>query len=171
MREENIDCLKYRKSTHLAGCDIETIIQEKGNCILTIKIAFYDTLDVNGKKLEGYYIDFHENVKQFKVNSTNRKTIAKILKTQYGLDSVSSRNIGNWKDLKIELIFDETVRMKGEVTGGIRISEKALALPTLEKDTEIFAKCKNAIASGTYSIEQIKSKYKLTEEIEKLLLS
>jgi hypothetical protein len=138
MREENIDCLKYRKSTHLAGCDIETIIQEKGNCILTIKIAFYDTLDVNGKN---------------------------------GLDSVSSRNIGNWKDLKIELIFDETVRMKGEVTGGIRISEKALALPTLEKDTEIFTKCKNAIASGTYSIEQIKSKYKLTEEIEKLLLS
>ena len=171
MREENIDCMKYRKSTHLAGCDIETIIQEKGNCILTIKIAFYDTVDVNGRMSEGYYIDFIEDVKQFKVNSTNRKSIAKILKEQYKLDSVSSRNIGNWANLKIELLFDPTVKMKGEVTGGIRISEKAIVLPILEKDTKLFNQCKNAILSNTYTIEQIKSKYQVTEEIEKLLLS
>ena len=171
MREENIDCMKYRKSTHLAGCDIETIIHEKGNCFLTIKIAFYDTIKVNGKMLEGYYIDFVEDVKQMKANSTNRKSIAKILKDQHGLNTVDSRNIGNWANLKIELLFDPTVKMKGEVTGGIRISEKAIVLPILEKDTKLFNQCKNAILSNTYTIEQIKSKYQVTEEIEKLLLS
>ena len=39
MKENNIDCMKYRKSTHLAGVDVETIVDDKGSCILTIKEA------------------------------------------------------------------------------------------------------------------------------------
>lgn len=30
MKETGIDCMKYRKSTHLAGVDVEMIIAEKG---------------------------------------------------------------------------------------------------------------------------------------------
>lgn len=169
-RETNIDSMKYRKSTHLAGCDVESIIAEKGNCILTIKECFYDKLEVNGKMLEGYYIDFYEDIKQFKVNSGNRKIISKILNLNFGLSKVDSRNIGNWKDLKIELIFDEKVKFKGEVTGGIVIAEKMIVLPILEKDTTIFNQCKNAIQKGIYTIEQIKTKYQVSVELEKELL-
>ena len=38
--ETNIDCMKYRKATHLASVDVEAMIAEKGSCELTIKLAF-----------------------------------------------------------------------------------------------------------------------------------
>lgn len=120
--EKNIDCMKYRKSTHLAGVDVEAIIAEKGKCILTIQEAIYDTgIDVSGKKLDGYFIKFKEAVKDMMANSTNRKTISNIAKVSKNLSNIDSRNIGNWAGLQIELTFDETVKMKGEVVGGIRI--------------------------------------------------
>ena len=121
--EKNIDCMKYRKSTHLAGIDVETIIQDKGNCILTIKDAYYNTnVDVSGNKTDGYFLEFTEGLKPMVVNSINRKTIANIVKQNKGITSVESRNIGNWIGLKIELSFDANVKMMGKVTGGIRVN-------------------------------------------------
>jgi hypothetical protein len=65
-KETNIDCMKYRKSTHLAGVDVEMMIAEKGKCILTIKEAYYNTgVDVSGNKTDGYFIEFTENVKAY----------------------------------------------------------------------------------------------------------
>lgn len=32
MKETGIDCMKCRKSTHLAGVEVEMIIAEKGKC-------------------------------------------------------------------------------------------------------------------------------------------
>lgn len=122
MKETDIDIMKYRKSTHLAGIDVAEIIREKGQCILTIKEAFYDReIDVSGKKLDGYFIEFIEDVKPMMVNSTNRKTIAKVVQDAKGLDVLSARTIKNWNGSKIELYFDSSVIMKGEQTGGIRV--------------------------------------------------
>ena len=122
-KEREIDCMKYRKSTHLAGIDVETIIAEKGSCILTIKDAYYEkNVDVSGNKTDGYFIEFVEGVKPMVANSINRKTISSIVKTLTGCTSADSRNIGNWKGTKLELIFDENVKMMGKVTGGIRVS-------------------------------------------------
>jgi len=121
--EKNIDCMKYRKSTHLAGVDVETMIDDKGKCILTIKEAYYNTnVDVSGNKTDGYFLEFVEGVKPMVLNSVNRKTIANIVKQTKGVSSVESRNIGNWLGLKIELTFDSSVKMMGKVTGGIRIN-------------------------------------------------
>lgn len=122
MREENIDSMKYRKSTHLAGIDVETIIAEKGNCILTIKTAYYATgIDVSGNKTDGYFLDFVEESKPMVVNSINRKTIGAIVKINKECTSTESRNIGNWAGTVIELAFDSSVKMMGQITGGIRI--------------------------------------------------
>jgi hypothetical protein len=121
--EKNIDCMKYRKSTHLAGVDVETIIDDKGKCVLTIKDAYYDKgVDVSGNKTDGYFLEFVEGVKPMVVNSINRKTIADILKKTKNLTAVESRNIGNWIGLKIELLFDANVKMMGKITGGIRVA-------------------------------------------------
>lgn len=118
--------MKYRKSTHLAGVDVETIIDEKGSCILTIKEAFYDTgVDVSGNKTDGYFITFVEAVKPMVVNSVNRKTIADMIRIEKKLSATESRNIGNWIGQKIELIFNADVKMMGKVTGGIRIAPKS----------------------------------------------
>lgn len=120
--ERNIDAMKYRKSTHLAGVDVEMIIAEKGNCILTIKDSYYNTnVDVSGNKTDGYFLEFEENVKPMVVNSINRKTISNIIKMNKGCTAVESRNIGNWIGQTIELIFDSTIRMMGKNTGGIRV--------------------------------------------------
>lgn len=124
--ERNIDCLKYRKSTHLAGVDVDIIVHEKGSCILKIKDAYFNrSVDVSGNSTDGYFLEFEGNVKPMVVNSTNRKVIARIVKDQKKLNDTESRNIGNWIGLTIELYFDSTVKMMGKKTGGIKVKEKA----------------------------------------------
>jgi hypothetical protein len=131
MKENNIDCMKYRKSTHLAGVDVETIISEKGKCVLTIKDAYYNTnVDVSGNKTDGYFLEFAKGLKPMVVNSTNRKVISSIIKIQTKCTGVESRNIGNWVGLTIELVFDSSVKMMGKITGGIRVSPVS-PIPTI----------------------------------------
>ena len=144
MKEENIDCMKHRKSTHLAGVDVEAIIAEKGNCILTIEKAYYETnVDVSGNKTNGYFLEFAEDIKPMVVNSGNRKTISKIIKDSKKLTSIESRNIGNWLGLVIELYFDETVKMMGKVTGGIKVKYKLPENPADDKGPlKALKKCK-----------------------------
>jgi len=89
---------------------------------------------------------------------------------QKGLNDVESRNISNWNDIKIELLFDPTITMMGKVTGGIVIAEK-YPLPILLPDTDTFTNCKNAIEKSGYTIEQIRQKYQVSPEVEKLLLT
>ena len=124
--ERNIDCMKYRKSTHLAGVDVDIIIAEKGKCILNIKDAYFGRgVNVSGNKSDGYFLEFVEDVKPMMVNSGNRKIISKIAKEQKGLSDTESRNIGNWIGLTIELYFDPSVKMMSKVTGGTKVKEKA----------------------------------------------
>lgn len=122
MKETNIDSMKYRKSTHLAGIDVEAIVEEKGNCILTIKEAYYNRgVDVSGNKTDGYFIEFVEEVKDMVANSGNRKIINDIVKEKLGCNSAESRRLPNWKNIQIDLWFDPTIKMMGKVTGGIKV--------------------------------------------------
>jgi hypothetical protein len=122
MKETEIDSMKYRKSTHLAGIDVEAIVEEKGSCILTIKEAYYDRgVDVSGNKTDGYFIEFEENVKPMVANSGNRKIINEITKQTLGCSSSESRLLPKWKGIKLDLYFDPSVKMMGKVTGGIKV--------------------------------------------------
>lgn len=142
--ETNIDCMKYRKSTHLAAVDVDSIIAEKGICELTIKLAFYDKgVDVSGNKTDGYFLRFEENgVKDMVVNSGNRKKIASIIKELKNCTPVESRNIANWVGLKIGLKVDPNVKMMGQVVGGIIVDLQYKSIPkkTLEQAKEEFSK-------------------------------
>ena len=123
MKETDIDCMKYRKSTHLAGVDVDALISEKGSCFVTIKEAYYDTnVDVSGNKTDGYFLEFLENLKPMVVNSGNRKTIATMVKTLKDVSAAESRNLKNWIGLRIELTFDSSVKMMGKVVGGIKVA-------------------------------------------------
>jgi hypothetical protein len=122
MKETEIDSMKYRKSTHLAGIDVEAIVADKGSCVLTIKEAFYDRgVDVSGNKTDGYFISFVEPVKDMVANSGNRKIINDIVKEKLGCNSAESRMLPNWKNIEIDLWFDPIVKMMGKVTGGIKV--------------------------------------------------
>ncbi|NQY30556.1 MAG: hypothetical protein HRT69_13930 [Flavobacteriaceae bacterium] len=161
MKEFGIDSMKYRKSTHLAGVDVESIISEKGICKLVIKDSYYDTnVDVSGNKTDGYFVEF-ENQKPMVVNSGNRKQIAKIYKDLKKCSSTDSRNISNWIGLEIELYFDENVKMMGKRTGGIKVK---YILPENKADDkkalEDLGKCKSlnelkTVWSGLSNEEQI----------------
>ena len=164
-KEREIDCMRYRKSTHLAGIDVETIIAEMGSCILTIKDAFYSrNVDVSGNKTDGYFLDFEENVKPMVVNSINRKTIAAVVKLQKSLTSAESRNIGNWIGVVIELSFDESVKMMGKQVGGIRVKPTQLIKQKQPITPERFAKALDAIKAGKFDKEKLVNDYVLTEQ-------
>ena len=125
--ETGIDCMKYRKSTHLAGVDVEAIIAEKGKCELTIKLAYYDIgVNVSGNKTDGYFLKFEEPVKELVVNSGNRKRIAELVRAKKQCTAVESRNIANWAGMKISLIFDPTIKFGREIVGGIVVETKLL---------------------------------------------
>lgn len=161
--ERNIDAMKYRKSTHLAGVDVEMIITEKGECILTIKDAYYDTgVDVSGNKTDGYFIVFKENVKDMVVNSVNRKTISNIVKINKNCTAVESRNIGNWIGQTIELDFDSNVKMMGKVVGGIRVKPTS-PIPNVDDKKGI------ELLSTSKSLQELQENWKkLTSQEQKL---
>ena len=165
MKETGIDCMKYRKSTHLAGVDVEMIIADKGKCVLTIKESYYDTgVDVSGNRTDGYFLEFVEGVKPMVVNSTNRKVISQIVKIKNKCTGSESRNIGNWKGLTIQLVFDESVKMMGKLTGGIRISPIS-PIPTL---SDVNAK---AILSGSKSLLDLQANWSKLSKDEQALPS
>jgi len=164
-KELNIDCQKYRKSTHIAGIDVETIIAEKGQCILTIKECYYaKSVDVSGNKTDGYFIDFVEDVKSMVVNSTNRKTITAVIKSIKKCTSTEARNIGNWAGVQIELGFDESVKMLGKQVGGIRVRSTQFIKEKQPITPERFKSALEAIKAGNYTVELLKESCSLTEE-------
>jgi hypothetical protein len=161
--------MKYRKHSHLAGVDVAIITAEKGKCLLTIKDAYYSKgVDVSGNKTDGYFLEFEEDVMDMVCNSSNRKMIANNLVLEKGLSLLDSRNIGNWIGTKVELQFDETIRMMGKVVGGIRVKGFKL-LPNLEPNTSNFDAVKKALQGGNYTIEQVKTKYNVSVEVQNLL--
>lgn len=169
MKEHNIDAMKYRKHTHLSGVDVEMITAEKGSCIVTIKDAYYSRgVDVSGNKTDGYFLEFEEDVMDMVCNSTNRKRIANNLMIEKKITPLESRNIGNWIGLKISLKFDPNIKMMGKVVGGI-VVDSIKILPDLLPNTPNFEAVKKALDSKQYTIEQIKSKYNVSEAVQKLL--
>jgi hypothetical protein len=168
MKEHNIDCMKYRKSTHLAGVDVEAIQDDKGKCILTIKDAYYQKgVDVSGNKTDGYFLEFQEDVKPMVVNSTNRKTIAKLVQDQLKCTPSESRKINTWIGISIELYFDATVKMMGQIVGGIKVRPTAVVKELKAMPNDKLTDAIKSVRDGKTTLEAIKKHYSLTDEQEK----
>lgn len=167
-KEYNIDCMKYRKSTHLASVDVETVIAEKGLMELTIKIAYYETgVDVNGKKQDGYFIEFNEPVKNMLANSGNRAIISKIVAMYKGLFAVEGRNVGNWAGTKIRLVVDHNRKLKGETVDGIAVVEDyklnpRVVKPKLDTTDTNYASVKKWLETEGNTLDSVIKKYELT---------
>lgn len=121
----DIDCMKHRISTHLAGVDVEIYASEHGGtCELTIELAYFDTnVEVNGRKMDGYFIKFVEPVKEMVVNIGNRRRISKLVMYANKCTPLESRNVKNWVGLKIRLKYDLFVKLKGVEKGGIVVDD------------------------------------------------
>lgn len=147
------------KSDHLGVIDLEEIIERGDKLIFTIKEVKQEFgTKVAGNKIDANICYFKEPIKPLVLNSTN----AKVLKNLSG-----SAFIENWANMIIEVYIDATVKMKGEVVGGVRIKpiKYQAQLPTFTEAN--FEKAKNANAT----IDLIKSRYSITPEVEQQYLN
>lgn len=159
------DWRKYRKSTHLASADLDAMETDGIPLIFQIKEVKYETgVDVSGTKMDGIFCHFIEPIKPLKLNSTNNKILAGFTK-QDGLIGKEQHVIENWKGMKIELFVDRNIKFMGSITDGIRIKPlrpKEIVRPEFSEANFEAAKKANA------TMEQIKTKYNVSKEIEEL---
>lgn len=164
--ETKTDWRKYRKSTHLASADLDAMETDNIPLIFTIKEVKYEQgVDVSGTKQDGIFCYFVEPIKPLKLNSTNNKILAGFAKKN-GLIGKECHVIENWKGMLIELYVDRNVKMMGAITDGVRIKP---IQPQLNKVLPNFTEANfESAKKANATIEQIKIKYTLTPEIEKL---
>jgi len=158
------DWRKYRKSTHLASADLDALETDGIPLIFTIKEVKYETnVDVSGTKMDGIFCYFTQPIKPLKLNSTNNKILAGFAKKN-GLIGKECHVIENWKGMTIELYVDRNVRMMGAITDGVRIKP---IMPILKKTLPEFTESNfEAAKKANATIEQIKTKYTITPEME-----
>jgi hypothetical protein len=126
------------------------------NKIVTIKNVTKKMVhDGRGGQEECVTVDFAE-CKPMIMNSTNLKTINKVLDTPY---------IEEWFGKKIELTV-EKVKAFGEIHDALRVIKTNLELTPKHPK---WAGAKKALAEGKVTIEAIKKQYTISPENEKLI--
>jgi len=151
---------KVYKSDHLGVVDLEELIEQGKPLIFTIKHVKQEIgVVVAGNKGNHNIAYFYENIKPMVLNAGNAHIIR-------GFSKTKSVDTDHWNDIPIELYVDPNVKMKGQIVGGMRI--KPLQ-PAISKSKPLFTESnfKSAIMANA-TIEQIKSKYTVTPEIETL---
>ena len=147
---------KVFKSDHLGVADLEEYLEEGRNLIFNIKEVKQEIgVMVAGRKGNHNIAYFYENIKPLVLNSTNSKVVKSFNK--------NSPFVEDWSDTKIELFIDASVKMKGEVVGGVRIKAvqpKAKVKPLFTESN--FEKAHKANAT----IEMIKKAYTITKDVE-----
>lgn len=108
---------KVFKSDHLGSADLEEMIEEGKSLVFTIEYVKQEYgAKVAGKKVDANIAYFKEGIKPMVLNATNSRIIKKM--------ASNSSFVEDWKNIPIELYIDHSVRMKGEVVGGVRIKEE-----------------------------------------------
>lgn len=151
---------KVFKSDHLGTPDLEEMIEEGKKLIFTISHVNqeYGT-KVAGRKIDANIAYFKEDIKPLVLNATNSKTVAGF---------TSSKFVEDWNNVLVELYIDSSVKMKGEIVGGVRIkpNQPLKQKPSLTPDSKQWEKAKEAIKSGSATPESIRKNWNLTKQHE-----
>lgn len=142
------------KSDHLGVVDLEELIEQGKPLIFTISHVNQERgAKVAGSKIDANIAYFKDGIKPLVLNATNAKVIKGF---------ACSTDTDNWKNIPIELYVDATVKMKGEVVGGIRIKpvQPKITKPKQPLSQESFDK---ALAKKA-TLEQVQSIYTMTSE-------
>ena len=139
-------------------------LPEKGDLILTISSAKWEAVKnpIINKSEAKRVIRFKEDVKPLICNQGNAQSIIRSTGVKYMEDSP-----GQKIQLYIGKHFD---RINKEEIDCIRIRfTKIEAKPELKSNTEDFVKVSKALKNG-YTIDDVKKKYNMTQEVEISLL-
>lgn len=148
---------KVFKSDHLGVADLEEYIEEGVTLIFTIKEVKQEiNVSVAGRKGNHNIAYFKEGIKPLVLNATNSKIVK--------LFNNNSPFIEDWSNTIVELHIDASVRMKGEVVGGVRI-KKLQPKPIVVKKPFTEKNFEPAKKAGA-TIERIKESYTITKEVE-----
>lgn len=147
---------KVFKSDHLGVADLEDFLESGKDLIFTIKEVKQEfNISVAGRKGNHNIAYFKENIKPLVLNSTNSKIVKSF--------NSNSPFVEDWSNTLVRLYIDSSVKMKGEVVGGVRIEKTQPQHKNKPEFTELnFEKAKNANAT----IEMIKRAYTITKDIE-----
>ncbi len=160
------------KSDHLGVADLEEMLEDKKRLVFTItKVTQHLMIDgdkksgvvVAGRRISANIADFKEGIKPLCVNAKNSKILAGF----YG-----DKFVKNWKgEMVVELYIDPTVKLKGEVTGGVRIKpDKAIIKkPELTPTHKKWADAMTAVQMNGADIESIRLHWTISDEHFKML--
>ena len=138
---------KVFKSDHLGSADLEEFIEEGKSLIFTIKEVRQEySTKVAGRKIDANIAYFKESIKPLVLNATNSKIVKRL--------AGGSPFVEDWRNIMIELYIDPTVRMKGEVVGGVRVKDEP---PKIMNEQEI--KMITAKIAACLSIDELQSLY------------
>lgn len=147
---------KLRNPDYLGSWDLADENGKFKNRVLTISGVKKETVhDGRGGEGECVTVSF-EGSKPMIMNATNLKMVSKSLNSPY---------IEDWVGKKIEITV-EKVKAFGEMHDALRVVKVNLELTPKHPK---WKGAKEAIESGTVTIEQIKKAYTITDENEKLL--
>lgn len=156
---------KVFKSDHLGVADLEEMIEENKKLIFTIKEVKQEYgAKVAGKKIDANIAYFTDaKIKPLVLNATNSKQIQKF--------AGGSPFVENWKGIVIELFADNSVMMKGQKVGGVRIKpmQPQVTKPELTPAHAKWEAAKTAVQTGGATIESIRNNWSITQENYNLL--
>jgi len=159
--EEKTHWLKNPNKNYLGHWDLPD-----SDIVLTIKKAGWEDVKdpTTGKKESKRVVHFIEDYKPLICNQTNAISIYKSTGIRYLEDSAGA---------KIKLFIGEEIDRKNKITVEcVRVRpEKIKSKIEMNPQYKGWDKAKQALNSGSVTIEQIKNNYLLTEENEKLLCS
>lgn len=162
MSESKTHYRKVFKSDHLGVADLEDFVEEgKSLNFVITQVKQEINVSVAGRKGNHNIAYFKEPIKPLVLNSTNSKRVKAF--------AGGSPFVEDWKNIPVTLYIDNSVKMKGEVVGGVRISPQQ---PNIGKPKPVFTKdnfesAKNAGAD----IAKVKTVYSTTPDIEKEYLN
>ena len=130
--------------------------------IVTVKDVKREMVKGQEGTEEHTIVYFAEGYKPMIMNSTNSKMLTKLSESPY---------VEKWIGISFKLVVVK-IKAFGEFIDALRIkSEKVVkTLPELTLDSPNFIKVKDAIKSGKATMEQVESKYKLSEEVRNAII-
>lgn len=146
------------KSDHLGVIDLEELIENGKQLIFTIKEVKQELgVVVAGNRGNFNIAYFKENIKPLVLNATNANTVRKL--------AGGSTNTDNWNNVLVELYIDNSVKMKGQIVGGVRIKTQKPIINKVEvTDKEAIRKINEA-----KSLEELKNTWLSLSKEEKEL--
>lgn len=153
---------KVFKSDHLGVADLEDLQEEGKRLVFTIKEVRQEYgVKVAGRKGDHNIAYFKEPIKPMVLNSTNSKVVKSF--------NEGSPFVQDWGSTIVELFIDSSVKMKGEVVGGVRIRpiQPKITKPELTPNHQRWNEALVAFKEGRS--EGVKKVFQISEVNLKLL--